>query len=298
MRIKIPEFEGREDTPEFLIDMLIAQLNITINELSRGHNLIALSDGTGVFLNMGTKFLNIAESFQTIVKCGKDIVSSYSLLRMMADYLATMYLIFENKDQYECLFRYLLFFRDGFCKRIEVLGYEIKNNGRISQEQYKDFSEQMDSAKQNAEQGIKECDKLLDTHPYKTINNALFNKIKACNQWKYKKFNAAIKSYESYKWEELYSFIDDRESIQSFYSYLSQYVHGLSNSLIATSSPDDFYAVQCIGMTLIDRYRYLLESLYGGDSIKKLMSIEILENLDKYLPYILNSLKKRNLCQD
>lgn len=120
MRIKILEFEGREETPEFFIDMLIAQLNITINELSRGHNLIALSDGTGVFLNMGTKFLNIAESFQTIVKCGKDIVSSYSLLRMMADYLATMYLIFENKDQYECLFRYLLFFRDGFCKRISL----------------------------------------------------------------------------------------------------------------------------------------------------------------------------------
>lgn len=298
MRIDIPEFNGRKETPEFLIDMLLGQLNITVTALSQGHNLTSLSDGTGMFLNMGKRFLNISDSFDTIVKRGKDIISAYSLIRIMADYLSTMYLIFGTKDENECLFRYILYHRDGFVKRQKELGYDITNDGRLSQQQFNQLIEQMKAAKENAAQGISECDKLLANHPYKKINQLLFDKLVARNQWKYKKFDVHTTSIEYYKWEDMYSLIDERNSIQSFISYLSQYVRGLSNSLILTCTSDDLYSIQCFGMDLLDKYRSLLEYVYGPDVIKKLMSVEIYSNIEKYFPYILDTIKRYNKCHD
>ncbi|MBQ0073748.1 MAG: hypothetical protein KBT34_06100 [Prevotella sp.] len=266
-RVSIPEMETTGHTPETAFSQIMRLAESATERLSVGHRKNDLTDATGTLLAMGQKFLKQANSLQTLANLEQDAMSCYGLIRMQADNLCVMYRIFANKNEDETTFRYLLYFLDGNRKRKETLDCDYQYDGHCTKEEYDSIHKQVGYAIANAESVIETCLKLLDNHLYKTLNPTLFQKIVETGNWKYESFDAIQTKPKRQTWEDLYSLIDIRQNIQSFYSYTSQYVHGLSNSLLLGETSDDFYAIKSIGISLLGKYLELLYSLFGKQTI-------------------------------
>ena len=255
--------EATGHTPESAFSQIMLLAESATKRLSVGHRKNDLTDAVGTLLDMGQNFLKQAKSLQTLAEQEQDAVSCYGLIRMQADNLCVMYRIYANKDEVETTFRYLLYFLDGNRKRKEALSFDYQYDGYCTKEEYDSIQNQVNSARANAESMIETCIRLLDNHPYKTLNPTLFQKIVDNSNWKFETFDATLTKPKTQNWKDLYALIDIRPNIQSFYSYTSQYVHGLSNSLLLGESPDDFYSIKCFGISLLGKYWELLNLLFG-----------------------------------
>lgn len=262
-RITIPEMEATGNTPESAFSQIILLAESATKRLFVEHRKNDLTDAVGTLLAMGQNFLKQAKSLQALAEQEQDAMSCYGLIRMQADNLCVMYRIYANKDEAETTFRYLLYFLDGNRKRKEVLSFDYQYDGYCTKEEYDSIHNQVISARANADSIIETCLRLLDNHPYKVLNPTLFQKIVDNSNWKYESFDATLTKPRKQNWEDLYALIDIRPNIQSFYSYTSQYVHGLSNSLLLGESTDDFYSIKCFGISLLGKYWELLNSLFG-----------------------------------
>ena len=259
--------EATGHTPESAFSQIMLLAESATKSLSVDHRKNDLTDATGTLLAMGQKFLKQAYSLQTLADLEQDAMSCYGLIRMQADNLCVMYRIYANKDEVETKFRYLLYFLDGNRKRKEALSFDYQYDGHCTKEEYDSIHKQVCSAIANAESVINTCLKLLDHHPYKKLNPTLFHKIVDAGNWKYETFDATLTKPKRQTWEDLYSLIDIRPNIQSFYSYTSQYVHGLSNSLLLGETSDDFYAIKHFGISLLGKYLELLYLLFGKQTV-------------------------------
>lgn len=266
-KVSIPELEATGHTPETAFSQIMLLAESATESLSVGHRKNDLTDAVGTLLDMGRLFLKQAKSLQSLAEQEQDAVSCYGLIRMQADNLCVMYRIYANKDETETTFRYLLYFLDGNRKRKEVLSIDYQYDGYCTKEEYDSIHNQVISARANAENIIETCLKLLDNHPYKKLNPTLFQKIVDTSNWKYESFDATLNKPQKQNWKDLYALIDNRPNIQSFYSYTSQYVHGLSNSLLLGDSTDDFYSIKCIGISLLGKYWELLNLLFGKQNV-------------------------------
>ena len=266
-KVSIPELEATGHTPETAFSQIKLLAESATESLSVGHRKNDLTDAVGTLLDMGRLFLKQAKSLQSLAEQEQDAVSCYGLIRMQADNLCVMYRIYANKDETETTFRYLLYFLDGNRRRKEVLSFDYQYDGYCTKEEYDSIHNQVISARANAESIIETCLKLLDNHPYKTLNPTLFQKIVDTGNWKYESFDATLNKPQKQNWKDLYALIDNRPNIQSFYSYTSQYVHGLSNSLLLGDSTDDFYSIKCIGISLLGKYWELLNLLFGKQNV-------------------------------
>lgn len=276
-RIFIPQMEEAGYTPEILFSQIMLLVESATKRLSISHKLNDLMDATGILLAMGQKFLKQAKSLQTLAELEQDAMSCYGLIRMQADYLCVMYRIFANKNEDDTTFRYLLYFLDGNRQRKKTLSCEYPYVGHCTKEEYNSIHNQVNSAIANANGVIEACEKLLNNHPYKTLNPKLYAEIVKTANWKYESFDAHLSKSKRLTWKDMYAQIDIRENIQSFYSYTSQYVHGLSNSLLLEESSDDFYAIKCFGISLLGKYQELLDSLFGKQIVLNAAAPEIME---------------------
>ena len=291
-RIYIPEMEATGNTPETVFSQIMLLVESATNSLSVGHKKDDLTDATGTLLSMGEKFLKQAKSLQTLAGLEQDAMSCFGLIRMQADNLCVMYRILSNKDEDDIRFRYLLYFLDGNRQRKEALNCEYSYDGHCTKEEYNSIHSQVESARANAEGVIEACLNLLNNHPYKKLNPKLFQKIVDAENWKYKSFDATQTKPQYQTWKEMYAQIDIRPNIQTFYSYTSQYVHGLSNSLLLGETSDDFYTIKCIGLSLLGKYYELLNSLFGKQTVIKAATPTVMAFLQQCKSVYLSSEEK------
>ena len=291
-RVSIPEMEAAGHTPETVFSQIMLLAESATERLSVGHRKNDLTDATGTLLAMGQKFLKQAYSLQTLADLEQDAMSCYGLIRMQADNLCVMYRIYANKNEDETTFRYMLYFLDGNRQRKETLSCDYQYDGHCTKEEYDSIHKQVGSAIANAESVINTCLKLLDNHPYKKLNPTLFQKIVDAGNWKYETFDATLTKPKRQTWEDLYAQIDIRQNIQSFYSYTSQYVHGLSNSLLLGETSDDFYAIKCIGISLLGKYWELLNSLFGKQTVVNAAAPTIMAFVQQCIKEYLSSYPK------
>ncbi len=292
-RITIPEMEETGNTPETAFMQIMLLTESATKRLSVGHRKNDLTDAIGTLLYMGQNFLKQAQSLQTLAEQEQDAVSCYGLIRMQADNLCVMYRIYANKDEAETTFRYLLYFLDGNRKRKEALSFDYQYDGYCTKEEYESIHNQVVSARANAESIIETCLRLLDNHPYKVLNPTLFLKIVDNSNWKYESFDATLTKPKTQNWKDLYSLIDIRPNIQSFYSYTSQYVHGLSNSLLLGESTDDFYSIKCFGISLLGKYWELLNLLFGKQIVVNAAAPSVMAFIQKCMNEYLSGKKSK-----
>lgn len=272
MNIKLPYMEksGESQISVFSKTHFIA--TTVTNYLISEKGGFFVNDAVSFLLRLGSNFLNVAETFFSIAKSKKDTNSAFALFRVQADYLATLLLIFEGKSEDETKFRYLLYLLDGISQRADSLEVIPQYNGDISQEDYNALVVQMTNAKQNAQTILDFCYNAIDKHPYKTLNQTLYDKIVKNKQWKYKEFSAEKTSYEFFKWQDLYPLIDKRPDVASFISLCSHHVHGNVNSLLSDIDDDTFDPIIHFNTVLIMRYLEMLKKLWGESKIKDIIN--------------------------
>lgn len=292
-RITIPEMEATGHTPESAFSQIMLLAESATKCLSAGHGKNDLTDAVGTLLAMGQNFLKQAKSLQILAEQEQDAMSCYGLIRMQADNLCVMYRIYANKNEVETTFRYLLYFLDGNRKRKEALSFDYQYDGYCIKEEYDSIHNQVISARANAESMIETCLRLLDNHPYKVLNPTLFQKIVDKSNWKYESFDTTQTKPKTQNWKDLYALIDIRPNIQSFYSYTSQYVHGLSNSLLLGESTDDFYSIKCIGISLLGKYWELLNLLFGKQIVVNAAAPTVMAFIQKCMDEYLSGKKSK-----
>lgn len=292
-KVSIPEMEETGNTPETAFSQIMLLAESATKSLSVGHRKNDLTDAIGTLLYLGQNFLKQAQSLQTLAEQEQDAVSCYGLIRMQADNLCVMYRIYANKDEVETTFRYLLYFLDGNRKRKETLSFDYQYDGYCTKEEYESIHNQVISARANAESMIETCLRLLDNHPYKTLNPTLFQKIIDNSDWKYESFDATLTKPKTQYWKDLYSLIDIRPNMQSFYSYTSQYVHGLSNSLLLDESTDIFYSIKCFGISLLGKYWELLNLLFGKQIVVNAAAPTVMAFIQKCMDEYLSRKKSK-----
>lgn len=272
MNIKLPYMEksGESQISVFSKTHFIA--TTVTNYLISEKGGFFVNDAVSFLLKLGSNFLNVAETFFSIAKSKKDTNSAFALFRVQADYLATLLLIFEGKSEDETKFRYLLYLLDGISQRADSLEVIPQYKGDISQEDYNALVVQMTNAKQNAQTILDFCYNAIDKHPYKTLNQTLYDKIVKNKQWKYKEFSAKKTSYEFFKWQDLYPLIDKRPDVASFISLCSHHVHGNVNSLLSDIDDDTFDPIIHFNTVLIMRYLEMLKKLWGESKIKDIIN--------------------------
>lgn len=292
-KVSIPEMEATGHTPETAFSQIMLLAESATKSLSVGHRKNDLTDAIGTLLYMGQNFLKQAQSLQSLAEQEQDAISCFGLIRMQADNLSVMYRIFANKNEDETTFRYLLYFLDGNRKRKQALSFDYQYDGYCTKEEYDSIHNQVISARANAESMIETCLRLLNNHPYKALNPSLFLKIVDNSNWKYESFDATLTKPKTQNWKDLYSLIDIRPNIQSFYSYTSQYVHGLSNSLLLGESTDDFYSIKCIGISLLGKYLELLNLLFGKQIVVNAAAPTVMAFIQKCMDEYMSGKKSK-----
>lgn len=293
VKVSIPEMEKTGNTPETTFSQIMLLAESATKSLSVGHRKNDLTDATGMLLAMGQNFIKQAKSLMTLAELEQDAVTCHGLVRMQADNLCVMYRIYANKDEDETTFRYLLYFLDGNEERKKTLSCDYQYDGHCTKDEFETIHNQVNSAIANAESVIEACLKLLDNHPYKSLNPNLFQKIVDARNWKYESFDATLTKPQYLKWKDLYAQIDNRPNVQSFYSYTSQYVHGLSNSLLLGESSDDFYSIKCFGIALLGKYVELLNSLFGKDTVLNAAAPTLMAFIQQYISECFSDKQKK-----
>ena len=243
--IKVPELENVGLDPKRAIDQQLLLLKHFVEALSPVYGIGALNDINSYTLGIICKLIKQVESYILVRGNNKDYNTSCSIIRMLADTVASFKLIYGCSDADERLFRHYLYVLDGVSLSKKELSVIPEKNDSISTADYKALKLQMEEAYNNRVAAENAIENLLSKHPYIKLYPDIAQTLIKKRNWKYKDIaNYNDKSGDSYSWNGLYAFLGGESDFQNFMSYLSQYAHGLSMSnLQFDASYDEFYSL-------------------------------------------------------
>lgn len=281
MRIPIPEMDSRFSCIEDAMMRIIRIANVIVDKTKRVCPSTSVSDMPGYCLEFCRKVLIQADSLVDVAKKREDYCTVCSLVRMLADNIATINLVYCRQDDDERILRHLLYVLDGIHVRHRLLNErEVKYDGKIPKETFEALHLQVEDAKRNAEGCIKHCVDTIMKSPYYTSSQTDLEELISRRNWKFKRIT---KPKEAYSWKEMYAMLEIKTADEMF-PYLSQYVHGLSVSNISLNDVDDFdaplsFAICLLGW-LLNFLRRLYEPQIGEYTWEDIrtMAPEIIEN--------------------
>lgn len=219
----------------------------------------SVSDMPGYCLEFCRKVLIQAETLVDVARKREDYCTVCSLVRMLADNIATINLIYCRQDDEERVLRHLLYVLDGIQIRHKLLkDREVMYDGKIPKETFDALYMQVEGAKQNAAECIKYCVDTIKKSPYYTTSQTDLEELISRRNWKFK---CISKPKDTYSWKEMYGMLEIKTADEMF-PYLSQYVHGLSVSNIALNDVDDFDAPLSFAICLLGCLFHFLRRLY------------------------------------
>lgn len=236
----------------------------------------------GVVNNLGSYTLGIVRkiilqfySYKQVAEIVGDYNSALALVRYMADSISSFVFVYDNKNPEEQKIRHCLYVLDGVKQSLGELSHPIEKTEYISDEDFLSLKEQYDGARENR---ISVRDYLIDQlNSYTLIQqNSTAQSIVKNADWKYKDISVKSSKDNRYTWNELYSFLSLNEECQSFVSYLSQNVHGLSiSNLMVDATPETLEPLNSFVYHLT-HYSLLKTciNLFGKETFRK----EVLDN--------------------
>lgn len=249
MRIPVPEVDKRFECYEDALEHIIRLCSVIVDKAMEICPNPTIGDIPSYALAFIRKVLIQASTLAMVSRERKDYITVCALVRMLADNIATMNLIYGSKDDEEKVLRHLLYVMDGVSVRHGTLaGHTMHYDGRIPRETYDALEAQVQGAIANASSCITYCEKAIKSRmTYKNYQPHI-DKLITKRDWKYKQLGQA--QQKSYTWKEMYEKLDIKTGSEMF-PFLSQYVHGLSVSNIALNDPDDFDAPMSFAFCLI-----------------------------------------------
>lgn len=225
----------------------------------------AVNNINGYKVGILTKIVYASNSFMMIIENNHDYSSAATILRSIADNLASYILIYHNRNNDEILLRHYLFLYDGLRTRLEAMqSIHPSGDGTILERE----KEEIQNGVMNA---ITDTKKAMDFSLKEIRNNALYKNHKKeieyliClnhENWRY----SSLKNYKQrLSWKKMYPLINGKGSSGYFLSYLSQYVHGLSSSnlIVKNTNPHTFEPMISIGVTFLGKILEFAQNDFG-----------------------------------
>ncbi|MBJ2196180.1 MAG: hypothetical protein JFT11_10570 [Muribaculaceae bacterium] len=239
--------------------------------LSRYNGNIGVVDNLGSYiLGIIRKIILQFYSYKQVVESVNDYNSAMALVRFMADSICSFVLVYDHKNEDEQKIRHCLYVLDGVKKSLEELSYPIEKTDYISDEDYAVLKSQHDNAIKNREK-IRDY-MIRELNKFSLIKqNPTSQTIIANADWKYKNITVKSTPKNRYSWNEMYSFLSLNEEGQSFISFLSQNVHGLSiSNLFVDGCQEDFEPLNSLVYHII-HYSLLRTciNIFGEDTFKR-----------------------------
>lgn len=173
---------------------------------------------------------------------------------MLADSLASLYLIYQDRPDFLEL-RHYLYIIDGIKSRLRQFPMDMKCDEKIKREDYDSLYAQVMSSKRNYEDAYSHCVERLHSCQLYKGHAAIIDKLIEYGNWKFKNLSAFNMSKNKYSWSELYRRLTPFTNNDNF-SFLSEYVHGLSTCNLsieidnATFEPIYGIATSLLGLLL------------------------------------------------
>lgn len=201
-------------------------------------------------INIHTMFLTFYKSY-----CSKiDILSAYSFLRIFADHVSALKLIYEEENIQESKLRHYLSIADAITSEIEALR-QLSESSSITKD---GTNIVLSTIKEKEAEYISIVEKIKSLPIYNdnqlAINILIDGKknksgfVYNRNNWKYKSL-LNTNGNNTYSWAYMYK---DRLGLRPGHIVqLSQYVHGLAGSVVIQNNESSEAIIKHIAKTLI-----------------------------------------------
>lgn len=274
MRIPIPGVDERFENTEDVLEYILRFCNLIVEKAKQVCPKPAINDIPAYTLVFIHKVLIQVYTMVKISREREDYNTVCALVRIMADNIASINLIYGSKNTEEKALRHLLYILDGISLRYKLLKERhMQYDGTIPQESYEALKNQVEGAKENMDKCIFYCTYAIKQLPVYTVRSCAVDYLIKTKNWKFKTVD---KPKENYTWKEMYEMLKIKEGKEMF-SFFSQYVHGLSVSNIATGDKDDFQAplsfAVCLLGWLLDFIRREYEPHIGEYTLTDLMRL-------------------------
>lgn len=250
MNIPIPEITDCFGSIENAISSVIRYCNVIIEKAKKVCPNTSVNNVPSYALEFCGKTLVQATTLVKVVQEREDYNTVCALVRILADNISTIKLIYTAEDVEEKILRHLLYVMDGISIRYGYLkDYPKPYDGKIPKEIYDALCIQVQEAKNNASDCIDFCTKAIKSRPDYSAKHQCYDELIKYRNWKFKTIDKP-KPKEAYSWKELYKKLEIKEAGEMF-SYFSQYIHGLSISNIVLKDKDDFKTPLTFSFSLV-----------------------------------------------
>ena len=261
MNIPIPEVTKCLGSIDNAIVSVIRYCNVVIEKAKKVYPSASVNDVPGYALEFCRKMLVQATTLVKVAREREDYNTVCSLVRIMADNVAILKLIYGADDKEEKELRHLLYVMDGVATRYEYLKDKPKPyDGNISKEAYETLSTRVWEIKDNAIGCINFCTNAIKARPNYSVKPQCYDKLIRYRNWRFKLIDKP-KPQNSYSWNDMYNLLNINNNGYIF-SFLSQYVHGLSISNLELNDGDDFEAPLVFAFSLLAIIYYFLRKEY------------------------------------
>lgn len=171
------------------------------------------------FVHRCAQIQQIFRTFALIVSSTNDSHSANAILRVLADHVSSLKLIYTDHSREKIILRHLLYVMDG-CKERIKLNKDLKKDANID-----DYSKHnADKIIMHEKDVVNKCKRIITRLQLYNPNKSFIDKLIQCKCWR---FRDGFK--DVYSWKDMY--IDVLEMPNNYISYLSQHVHGLAGSI-------------------------------------------------------------------
>ena len=261
MKIPIPEVTERFGSIENALLSVIRYSNVIIEKAKIVCPRTLINDVPSYALEFCRKTLIQATTLVKVANEQEDYNTVCSLVRILADNVSTLKLIYDDEDVEEKVLRHLLYVMDGVSVRYDYLKNMPKPyDGKIPKETYDALCVQVQNTKDNDFGCIKFCIKAIKDRPEYLTKQQCYDKLIEYRNWKFKTIDKP-KPHDAYSWEELYEKLDAKD-VGNMFSYFSQYVHGLSISKITLDGNEDYDIPMAFAFSLVGNIFNFLKREY------------------------------------
>ena len=293
VHISIPEFTRENLTYGESYRVVFILVKHEVLHLKNIHTSESIDDLKAYPLQIASRILKSANTLYTIIEQNRDYVVANAIVRTLADTMASLYLIYQEVGE-AMILRHYLYIIDGINNRLKYLPKNMFYDNSISKDEFDVLMQQAVASKTHYTETRQHCQaKIRELSLYGGRAAVIEKLMEKCN-WKYKTLDSSNSQKNKYTWNEMYDLLH-LNCDSGFFSFLGEFVHGLSTSNIAFE-PDvvDFEPVYGTAIALLGCLYEFINNYYADDmNIVQAKAITGLADVgipQKYVDYLLNEL--------
>ena len=254
----MPEIYRMGITAAESLSMLNGMSGLYLEKIAEKYPSVSVNDIGGYVRQICSKIVKMSKTLEVAAGQEHDYVVSNCIIRSIADNIASLLFVYERVGD-EMILRHLLYVMDGLYTRLQMkLRKPLMKDSHISQVEFDALKQQVEEAIENEKGCIAFCENAVRQLSYYKKHSEECEILIGRRNWKYEDIKSPMKSIS---WKRMYAILQIKSD--DIFSYLSQYVHGLSVSNITIPySEDDFQPIWTFGVVLIGRLREFMERFY------------------------------------